>query len=816
MIAAAEVLEVVRARLSDGELAAIQRLVAEVAAAVRAEIANPEFDGTLPFRIQLNLTDVPESMSLRRVLHGTRRHFQASGWDAQISVGASDNGTSPAIELWLEIRGRAPEPPQRKLAVPAHVAQTQSRPVLETLREELLAIQRIGAAAVRPIAAQPALSIIFGTYNRIALLRQAIDSVRQSVGALPYEIVVCDGGSSDGSREWLSAQPDVILIGERRLEGAVKAFNQCYAATRGEFIANLNDDCTVEGSALEGAVRYLREHPQTGQVAFSFRGQDEDWHINDIYPSERYSSVTWPTTYANFGIIRRSVADVVVAIQGGFWSPVYRTYAADCELSAWTWRLGHRVDKLPHLRVVDVRNEDALRAKNTPDSGLEAKRMYARWPAEAFQPGGPEPRVSAEELDRLHRALAGTLLPPPAPPPDMVEVVAGMVGFPEPQEERRLRALAPRLRALDPVDTFPARAERLPEGERVLHVSLCTDADPQAGLVRALRGLGSGGYAEVRWFADYGNDPDRRRRAILDAAASLRPTIVVMQLQAPNAVDVETVREIRRLADPSCVILTWNGDIADVNNPWSVDWQVPLARTVDIALHSSMSHVRTLRAAGAHCAAYLQIGYDPEQYRAHVQSGDDILPMIMNDFDVSFLGSRYGADAFSQSMRRHDAALRDEVVIAMKQTFGDRFGLFGRGWADIMRQRGIDHADQIIPLDRAHEAYWRSKIGLNVSLANFLDFYSSDRLFRILGCGSLLLTKRFPGMPVLGLKHGENCLVWDTAEEAVQFAQAYIARGSEKIWKDCAAAGAELARNHHTWDVRMLELMPYLAAVRGQ
>ena len=36
--------------------------------------------------------------------------------------------------------------------------------------------------------------------------------------------------------------------------------------------------------------------------------------------------------------------------------------------------------------------------------------------------------------------------------------------------------------------------------------------------------------------------------------------------------------------------------------------------------------------------------------------------MIMNDFDVSFLGSRYGADAFSQSMRRHDAALRERVT----------------------------------------------------------------------------------------------------------------------------------------------------------
>ena len=96
-------------------------------------------------------------------------------------------------------------------------------------------------------------------------------------------------------------------------------------------------------------------------------------------------------------------------------------------------------------------------------------------------------------------------------------------------------------------------------------------------------------------------------------------------------------------------------------------------------------------------------------------------------YDVSFLGSRYGSgDAFSKSMKVHDAALRDAVVLEMKRAFGDRFGMFGRGWAEFLGQHGIEHVEQTVPLNRAHEIYWRSRIGLNVSLCNFLENYSID------------------------------------------------------------------------------------------
>ena len=70
---------------------------------------------------------------------------------------------------------------------------------------------------VKPVV-RPAVSVVLGTYNRLPFLRATIASVRASRIAVPFEIIVIDGGSSDGTMEWLVRQRDIITIVQHNRE----------------------------------------------------------------------------------------------------------------------------------------------------------------------------------------------------------------------------------------------------------------------------------------------------------------------------------------------------------------------------------------------------------------------------------------------------------------------------------------------------------------------------------------------------------------------------------------------------------------------
>jgi hypothetical protein len=55
----------------------------------------------------------------------------------------------------------------------------------------------------------PHISIVTVTYDTYFFIRLLVEKVREFVGPREYEIIVVDRGSTDGSREWLSIQPDV-------------------------------------------------------------------------------------------------------------------------------------------------------------------------------------------------------------------------------------------------------------------------------------------------------------------------------------------------------------------------------------------------------------------------------------------------------------------------------------------------------------------------------------------------------------------------------------------------------------------------------
>lgn len=110
------------------------------------------------------------------------------------------------------------------------------------------------------------LSVRVITYNHVRFVRDALDSILMQKVSFPFEIVVGDDGSSDGTREILLAyqrsHPRIIrlLLAERNMGGRHN-FVRTFEACRGKYIALLDgDDYWTAPDKLEQQVSFLERH----------------------------------------------------------------------------------------------------------------------------------------------------------------------------------------------------------------------------------------------------------------------------------------------------------------------------------------------------------------------------------------------------------------------------------------------------------------------------------------------------------------------------------------------------------------------------
>jgi glycosyltransferase involved in cell wall biosynthesis len=89
----------------------------------------------------------------------------------------------------------------------------------------------------------PSISVVIPTYNRRALLLEAVDSVRAQTFA-DWELIVADDGSTDGSGDAVEAlhDPRIRVLRLPRVGRAAVARNAGVGAARGEWVAFLDSD----------------------------------------------------------------------------------------------------------------------------------------------------------------------------------------------------------------------------------------------------------------------------------------------------------------------------------------------------------------------------------------------------------------------------------------------------------------------------------------------------------------------------------------------------------------------------------------------
>lgn len=109
-------------------------------------------------------------------------------------------------------------------------------------------------------------SIIIPTFNKKKYLMQCINSIRAHT-SLPYEIIVVDNGSTDGTREYLLKQGRSIRYWiNKKNRGFAGAINQGLMMAKGSTLLLLNNDVIVTHRWLDNMLACLNSNPAIGIV----------------------------------------------------------------------------------------------------------------------------------------------------------------------------------------------------------------------------------------------------------------------------------------------------------------------------------------------------------------------------------------------------------------------------------------------------------------------------------------------------------------------------------------------------------------------
>ena len=192
-------------------------------------------------------------------------------------------------------------------------------------------------------------SIIIVNWNTVDLLRQCLRSVYLETNTISFEVIVIDNASADESVEMVRNEfCEAKLIANTKNLGFAAANNQGIAISEGRYVLLLNSDTVVLDQAIQKAIAFADDHPDTAVVGCRILNPDRtlqnscfmfpsilNWflfstYLYRLFPRDRFfgrEQMTWwlrddsrevEVVTGCFMLVRREAIDDVGMMDDGF------------------------------------------------------------------------------------------------------------------------------------------------------------------------------------------------------------------------------------------------------------------------------------------------------------------------------------------------------------------------------------------------------------------------------------------------------------------------------------------------------------------
>lgn len=252
------------------------------------------------------------------------------------------------------------------------------------------------------------LSIAVNSYRTPELLRLCLQSIRDHVSDIEYEIISVDSATEEVTEMMMREEfPEVRFFPYTRNVGFKTLVNRSIEESRGEYIFLINSDIIVNDQTIDVLVRYFDEHSDValaGPRQINFNGEDQlscfrfyrpltilcrrtflgalpwgkkhlDWFLMKDYDRTSPAAVDW--IMGSVMLVRREAALAVGSMDNRFFM-----YMEDVDWCRRFWENGYRVLYIPQASVFHYHAKGSARGGLF---GLLANRLTWWHIASAFK-----------------------------------------------------------------------------------------------------------------------------------------------------------------------------------------------------------------------------------------------------------------------------------------------------------------------------------------------------------------------------------------------------------------------------------------------